>query len=156
MRNLPIFIVDTDAAKLRGLLAARFADRQGRDQEHLEDLASELERAFVVDAGAVPSGVVMLDSEVRVADLLSGERRDLTVVFPSEADPPAGRISVLAPLGCALMGSRQGEVVEWEMPGGLRRLRIDKVTARGTDGSRRKPGTRRTRAATFNLQEGTA
>ena len=129
MRESPIFIIDTDAAKLRGLLAARTGPRVGRDHEHLFDLAAELERAFVVDPGAVPSGVVTLNSLVRVADLLTGERRELRLVFPAEADPAAGRVSVLAPLGCALVGCREGEMVEWEMPGGLRRLRIDKVTA---------------------------
>jgi regulator of nucleoside diphosphate kinase len=129
MRESPIFIIDTDAAKLRGLLASRTGARVGRDHEHLFDLAAELERAFVVDAGAVPSGVVTLNSLVHVTDLLTGDRRALTLVFPSEADPAAGRVSVLAPLGCALVGCREGERVEWEMPGGLRRLRIDKVTA---------------------------
>ena len=124
MRNSPIYIVDADEARLRGLLASRAGDRRGRDQEHLLELAEELERAFVVDANDVPGGVVMLHSRVQVMDLTSGERRELTLVFPSEADPAAGRISVLAPLGCALMGYREGDIVEWEMPGGLRRLQI--------------------------------
>ncbi len=131
MRDSPIYIIDTDAAKLRALLAARAGDRDSRDQEHLLELAAELERAFVVKADKVPTGVAMLNSRVQVADLISGERRDLTLVFPPEADPVAGRVSVLAPLGCALMGYREGEIVEWEMPGGLRRLRIDKVTPPG-------------------------
>ena len=127
MRESPIFITDRDAAKLRGLLAARAADREGRDQEHLFDLATELERAHVVNADTVPVGVVVVNSRVQVTDLVSGDRRELTLVFPSEADPAAGRVSVLAPLGCALMGCREGEIVEWEMPGGLRRLKIVKV-----------------------------
>lgn len=132
MRESPIFITDTDAAKLRGLIAAREGAVERLDQGHLTDLASELERAFVVNADAVPSGVVMLNSRVHVADLLSGERRKLTLVCPSEADPVSGRVSVLAPLGCALMGCREGQIVEWEMPGGLGKFRIDKVTSPGS------------------------
>lgn len=128
MRNTPIFIIDTDAARLRGLLATRSAVAGTRDQEHLSDLASELERAFVVEHDAAPAGVVMMYSRVQVTDLDSGASRELTLVFPPDADPNGGRVSVLAPLGCALMGCGQGEVVEWEMPGGLRRLRLDKVT----------------------------
>jgi regulator of nucleoside diphosphate kinase len=127
MRESPIFIIDTDAAKLRSLLASRTGSRVGRDQEHLLDLAVELERAVVVDADAVPRGVVTPGSRVEIVDLQSGERRGLTLVFPLEADPAQGRVSVLAPLGCALIGCREGEVVEWEMPGGLRRLRIETV-----------------------------
>jgi regulator of nucleoside diphosphate kinase len=129
MRESPIFIIDTDAAKLRGILASRASEKEGRDQEHLLDLAEELERAFVVGADAVPAGVIMVNSEVEVVDLLSGEHRELTLVFPSEADPVAGRVSVLAPLGCALMGYREGDIVDWEMPGGLRRMRIDRVSS---------------------------
>jgi regulator of nucleoside diphosphate kinase len=128
MRENPIYILESDAAKLRGLLASRGGHADGRDQEHLSDLASELERAFLVSAEAVPSGVATLNSHVQIVDLVSGERRELTLVFPSAADPGSGRISVLAPLGCALVGCREGEIVEWEMPGGPRRLRIDKVT----------------------------
>ncbi len=129
MRESPIFILDTDAAKLRSLLAGRTGSRVGRDQDHLLDLAVELERAVVIDADAVPRGVVSPGSVVAIHDLLSDERRELTLVFPLEADPAHGRVSLLAPLGCALIGCREGEVVEWEMPGGLRRLRIEKVTA---------------------------
>ena len=129
MRNSPIFIIDTDAARLRGLLATRSAGAAGRDHEHLSDLASELERAFVVGDDAAPAGIVMMYSRVRVTDLDSGASRELTLVFPPDADPNQGRISVLAPLGCALMGCGEGEIVEWEMPGGLRRLRLDQVTS---------------------------
>lgn len=146
MRESPIFIIDTDAAKLRGILAARASEREGRDQAHLDDLATELERAIVVDAEAVPNGVVMVNSGVEVVDLTSGVRREFTLVFPVEADPVAGKVSVLAPLGCALMGCREGDVVEWEMPGGLQRLRIDRVSspesapAAGMRHAKRVPG----------------
>ena len=127
MRESQIFITEPDAARLRGLLAGRAGD--SRDQEHLDELASELERANVVAANAVPPGVVALHSQVRVVDLATGERQQLTLVFPWEASPLAGRVSVLAPLGCALMGYREGDVVDWLMPGGPRRLRIEEVQA---------------------------
>jgi len=71
--------------------------------------------------------VVTLHAAVRVRDLESGERQELTLVSPREADVSAGRISVLAPLGTALIGYRQGDVVERLMPGGLRRLLIEEV-----------------------------
>jgi regulator of nucleoside diphosphate kinase len=127
MLDSQVFIVEADAARLRGLLSARTRDSHGRDQGHLLALAAELERATLVDAADVPGGVVTLHSRVRLVDLDTGERSELTVVFPSAADPGAGRVSVLAPLGCALMGYREGKVVEWTMPGGLRRLRIEEV-----------------------------
>ncbi len=99
----------------------------GGDQKFLEDLDFELERAVVVDALDVPPSVVTMQSRVRVADLDSGERREFVLVYPSEANVSANRISVLAPLGTAVLGYREGDDVEWIMPSGLRRLRIERV-----------------------------
>jgi regulator of nucleoside diphosphate kinase len=128
-RRPAIIVTEADARRLRGLLAAR---RQTgfRDEAHLDDLASELERALLVGTDAVPSDVVVMESAVRVRDLENGEPREFTLVYPAEADLDAGRISVLAPLGTALLGFREGDEVEWLMPGGLRRLRIEQVRSR--------------------------
>jgi regulator of nucleoside diphosphate kinase len=111
---------------LRSLLGAH-PEASLRDQEHLQELKSELERAFVVDVAHVPSDVVIMHARVQVLDLSSHERKEYILAFPSEADVAERRISVLAPLGTALLGYREGDEVEWEMPGGLRRLRLEKV-----------------------------
>lgn len=129
MRQAPITITTGDAARLRGLLAARSST--GRDHEHLEQLQEELERALVLEAEAAPPGVVAMHSRVLLLDLESGARHDVTLVYPVEADVSAGRISVLAPLGTALVGYREGDEIRWRMPGGLRRLRLEKVFAPG-------------------------
>jgi regulator of nucleoside diphosphate kinase len=68
-----------------------------------------------------------MQSRVRVADIDSGERREFVLVYPSKADVSANRISVLAPLGTAVLGYREGDEVEWIMPSGLQRLRIERV-----------------------------
>ena len=125
MRNHPILIGRTDAARLRELIAARA--RVERDQDHLQELAAELERARIADTDDVPADVITIHTRVRVLDLVSGERRDLMLVLPRESDASAGRISVLAPLGTALLGYRVGDEIEWLMPGGLRRMRIESV-----------------------------
>ncbi|MBX5462626.1 MAG: nucleoside diphosphate kinase regulator [Steroidobacteraceae bacterium] len=125
MQNRSIVIMESDAQMLRGLLAARMSS--ARDQEHLEELSLELERAQVVRPSELPPDVVTMQTRVRVLDLTSGERREVELVPPAEADVSSNRISVLAPLGTALLGYREGDEVEWVMPGGLRRLRIEKV-----------------------------
>jgi regulator of nucleoside diphosphate kinase len=125
MRDRPIVITELDAARLRGLLAA-FATAR-RDQGHLEELTAELERASVVEHSDLPRDVVTMHTRVRVADLMTGERRELLLVFPGQADVAAQRVSVLAPIGTALLGYREGDEVEWTTPGGLRRLRIEQV-----------------------------
>lgn len=125
MRDQPIVITQTDAVRLRALLAARATS--ARDQEHLHELESELERARIAARDEVPENVITIHSRVGVLDLESGERRELTLVFPRESAPGIGRVSVLAPMGTALLGYRVGDEVEWRMPGGLRRLRIESV-----------------------------
>lgn len=90
-------------------------------------LERELERAVVVKANEIPSTIVTMNSEVEVIDLDTGERRCLTLVFPSMAGIESGRVSVLAPLGTALLGSCQGARVTWQTPRGARRLRVENV-----------------------------
>jgi regulator of nucleoside diphosphate kinase len=126
MREYPIIVLDVDVYRLRGLLgAARTA--AALDQAHLDELRSELERAIVMPVGEVPHGVVTMGSRVQVRDLGSGRIEGWQLVYPREADPAAHRISVLAPLGTALLGNSEGDTVEWQMPGGTRCFRIERV-----------------------------
>ena len=126
MRERPIVVTEFDARRLRELLA-RQSETSNLDQGHLLQLQSELERARVLLWEETPTDVVTMHSEVRVLDLESGDRSDYALVFPREADVSAKRISVIAPLGTALLGFREGDTVEWMMPGGIRRLRIERV-----------------------------
>jgi regulator of nucleoside diphosphate kinase len=134
MRERPIVVTELDARRLRELLA-RQARRRFRDQVHLQQLQSELETALVLTWVETPTDVVTMHSEVRVLDLESGDQGDYTLVFPPEVDVSARRISVLAPLGTALLGFREGDAIEWMMPGGMRRLWIERVYQPLTPGS---------------------
>ncbi|WP_161828976.1 GreA/GreB family elongation factor [Steroidobacter agaridevorans] len=125
MRDHPIVISEPDARVLRGLLSARAT--VGHDQEHLEELSLELERAQVLKPEQVAADVVTMHKPLRILDLSNGSRQELTLVGPAEANVSARRISVLAPLGTALLGYREGDEVEWLMPGGVRRIRIESV-----------------------------
>jgi regulator of nucleoside diphosphate kinase len=99
-----------------------------RDQNHLRQLRAELDRAeTVVDPSHIPPDVVTMNSQVRLRDVDSGEEMTYTLVFPAEADLEEHRISVLAPVGTAILGYRAGDVVEWPVPAGTRRLRIQEV-----------------------------
>ncbi len=125
-----IMLSKPDVRRLRGILAA--ADQHShRDQEHVLDLRNEVERARVVDVGEIPADVVTLDSTVTVRDVATGACSDYIVVSPSQADVASGRISVLAPLGTALLGYREGAQIEWQMPGRVRRLEIGRVVQPG-------------------------
>jgi regulator of nucleoside diphosphate kinase len=115
-----------DASRLRSLVAAE-KSRRGQDREHLADLEHELDRANVVEGQMLPGDRVAVNSTVRVRDLDSGTAHDYTLVWPSHADAAQRHISVLAPMGTALLGCRAGDRVEWQMPGGLVRLVIEEV-----------------------------
>jgi regulator of nucleoside diphosphate kinase len=91
-------------------------------------LEEELERAEIVDPRKVPVDVVTMNSRATVRDLTTDEVESLRVVFPGAAAPRKGAISVLAPLGLALLGTRAGDEVCWKIPGGERRLRVESVT----------------------------
>lgn len=84
-------------------------------------------RAEVIPSKQAPPDLVTINSKVRLTDLGTGESLVYTLVFPHDADYKEGRISILAPLGTALLGFRVGDVVDWRMPVGDRRLRIDEV-----------------------------
>ncbi|HWK73950.1 MAG TPA: GreA/GreB family elongation factor [Povalibacter sp.] len=121
-----IMLSRPDLLWLRTLLGAH-ARTAAVDREHLLYLQDELDRAVVVEVESLPADVVALASCVTVLDLESGVHSEYTLVLPSQADVAEGRISVLAPLGTTLLGCRVGDEVEWRMPGGLRRLRIEAV-----------------------------
>lgn len=91
-------------------------------------LAEELERAIVVPVDRIPEDVVTMNSRLIYCDESSGTTREVELVYPSEADPVAGRVSVLAPVGCALLGLRAGQSIDWNLPSGkVHRLRVERV-----------------------------
>lgn len=126
MHERRLFITDTDRDRLEKLL---LGTRQwsSRDKEHLQALEEELDKAHTVESREIPGDVVTMRSQVRVRDMKSGKEMDLSVVFPSEADSEQGKISVLAPIGTALLGGRVGDIVERKVPGGLRRLKVERI-----------------------------
>ena len=102
-------------------------DMAEHNREEIADLQAEIARGEEVEPRQMPPDVITMNSSVRVTDIEAGTTSLYTIVFPWDADFAAGRISVLASLGTALLGYRVGEIVEWEMPSGLRRLRIEEI-----------------------------
>ncbi len=90
-------------------------------------LAEELNRATVVAPDQVPEGTVMMHSRVECEDEVQNEKHVLTLVYPREADVEQGKVSILAPVGTALLGLSIGQTMDWVAPGG-RKLRL-RVTA---------------------------
>ncbi|QRN95023.1 nucleoside diphosphate kinase regulator [Archangium violaceum] len=117
-----IVVTSTDMERLRTLI-----DTTAGDQA--DALDAELLRAEVVEPTQVPPDVVTMNSRVVYRDEDTHETREVTLSYPKDASLQEGRVSVLAPVGAALLGLSVGQEIEWEIPGGkLKRLRILSVT----------------------------
>ncbi len=92
-----------------------------------ESLQTEIDRATVVDAQAIPPDVVTMGSEVVYEDCETSSRRTVTLAYPGDADATRGIVSVLAPIGSALLGLRVNQTITWRVPSGTKRLRVVEV-----------------------------
>lgn len=126
MKQRHIYITEFDKRRLEELVAVA-EEFGGHARNDLDALIRELDRAQVVPSKDVPPDVVTMNSKVTVRDLKTGEIMTLVLVFPGEAAIEAGKISVLAPVGTAMLGYGKGDVIEWPVPSGIRRLRIEDI-----------------------------
>jgi regulator of nucleoside diphosphate kinase len=126
MKKLPIIMNSADHEELSRAIGA-FGTLTERGRNELLALRGELERAEIVAPEEVPSDVITMNSRAELVDLDSHERMEFTLVFPREANIEEGRISVLAPLGTAMLGYHVGDEFEWVVPYGRRRLRVAAV-----------------------------
>ena len=121
-----IYITDFDVKRLTQLLQGGLSFTS-KDTQHLESLQKELERAHIVEPQAVPRDIVTMNSRVRLKDLNSGDERIYTLVFPTEADVTQYKISILAPVGTAMLGYRVGDKIDWPVPSGMKTFRIEEI-----------------------------
>lgn len=126
MRESSISITQDDKKRLSVLLST-ITRENNPDRDDLRDLEYELMRADIVDPQQTPADLITMNSRFRLTDLDSGEVFEYTLVYPHDADYKENRISILAPLGTALLGFRVGDVIEWRMPAGVRRLQVGEI-----------------------------
>jgi regulator of nucleoside diphosphate kinase len=113
----PVIMIEEDYEMLR-----RFVRNAPQDDEM--SLAYELSRAIIVKKEAFPPNAVRLNSRVSVLDLETEKVMEFTLVLPHEADIQQRKVSILTPMGTALIGFRKAEEVRWKVPAGLKRFRI--------------------------------
>ena len=126
-KETSIYITEVDLDRLTRLIDRSGHSRGDLNRPYLNRLEGELERAEVVTPQDIPTDAITMHSRVRLRDLSSGKELTYSLVFPNEADVDQGKISVLAPIGTALIGYRVGDIIEWEVPSGLRRLKVEEV-----------------------------
>ena len=117
----PIILSSHDVRRIERLLEK--TGPQFRDT--VAALEHELTRAEVRTPQDMPADVVTMHSRVLCADETTGAEHVLQLVYPPDADVSAGKVSILAPVGAALLGLSVGQTIEWPLPGGrLTRLRV--------------------------------
>lgn len=120
----PLLLSRLDVERIEALLEQPLA--QGIDTTALE---AELERAEVVEPAQMPADVITMNSTARFLDETSGEEHEMTLVYPRDADGSPHKVSILAPVGSALLGLRVGDSIEWHVPGG-RTIRLRALSIR--------------------------
>ncbi|HOW60012.1 MAG TPA: nucleoside diphosphate kinase regulator [Candidatus Omnitrophota bacterium] len=126
MGERKIYITTNDAERLRRLIRG-ITNPGDHERIYLKMLAEELLRAETLDPLKIPRDVVTMNSLVKFRDMNTREVFLYSIVYPADADFEKGKISVLAPIGMALLGYRVGDVVEWPVPAGMRRLKVEEV-----------------------------
>ena len=121
-----IYITALDRRRLE-LLADTLAGNEYMDR-YASMLMDVLESAEVVTSEEIPTDVVTMNSRVRYADMTAHSTKEITVVYPEEADAVQGKVSVLSPIGNALLGMKVGQVGRLRLPqGGERAIRVLRI-----------------------------
>jgi regulator of nucleoside diphosphate kinase len=126
MSDKNIRITELDRQRLIDLIV-NAQSGEYRGSIYLEKLRGELDRAQIVTPQEIPADVITMNSRVVLLDLDSGESETYTLVYPEHASTAEEKISILAPIGTAMLGYRVGDAFEWEVPAGKRRFKIDKI-----------------------------
>ena len=126
MKAKNIYVTDYDLERLTEMLNAIEAGSQ-KIKCSFTQLKQELQRAEIVSSTNIPDNVVTMNSTVRLKDMDTNEEFTFKIVFPSDADMEQGKISVLSPVGTALLGYKVGDRVVWDVPSGVRKLEIEEM-----------------------------
>lgn len=119
-----LVLLDTDTVQLKKLLH----DKASECHQYCSALKEEIQKAQIVPQEKLPPDVVTMHSTVEILDMEDDEISKYTLVYPWEADADSSKISILAPIGTAILGYRLNDEISWKVPSGLRTLKISSVT----------------------------
>jgi len=121
-----IYITNNDMKRLRELImvAKEFGNK---DKKYLRDLEDELDKGEVVNSRDIPDNIITMNSKVRLRDINTQKEMICWLVFPDDSNADQGKISILAPIGTALLGYKVGDIIEWKVPAGLTKLKVEEI-----------------------------
>lgn len=123
-KNMELYISEIDKARLKKIISNIINENSGLNNRVL-DLNNELNRANIVDAKEIPANIVTMNSKVNLC--LNGEEMTITLVYPDDADITENKLSVLSPVGTAILGYGVGNIIKWEVPEGVAEIHIKEL-----------------------------
>ncbi len=119
--NPQIYLTDQDFQRLQILIS----EAEGDVAEALDE---ELARANVVAQKDIPRDIVTMNSKIEYVDVKTGDKNIVSLVYPQDANFDEGKISVLAPIGAALLGLKVGESIDWKLPNGqVKKVKVEQI-----------------------------
>lgn len=122
-----IHITSVDRDRLLRLIGKEREFNNVINKEYLKNLELELASAQIVISQEIPKDVITMNSKVLLKDTSTAEEMVYSLVYPSEANLVEDKISILAPVGTAILGYREGDIIEWKVPDGLINLKVEKI-----------------------------
>jgi regulator of nucleoside diphosphate kinase len=120
-----MFITVNDYQRITGLI--EFASVKNKNPEIANRLLQELKVAKTFPQDRISDNIVTMNSRARLREITSGREIEITITYPQDADSREQKVSVLSPIGVALLGCREGDVTSWRVPGGVGRFKVEKV-----------------------------
>jgi regulator of nucleoside diphosphate kinase len=124
MTERKIYITRHDLDRLRALIGTNTGSEAA---PYLEKLENELKRATVIESKKIPGDVVTMNSIVRIRDIHTGEEHTFVLVFPDKKGLDGKSVSILSPMGIALIGYREGDILSWDLPSGNVEIQIEEI-----------------------------
>ncbi|MCC9071392.1 GreA/GreB family elongation factor [Flavobacterium sp. F-65] len=124
MKPTPTFCT-TDYQLLRELI---LKSKNATNSKEVGQLAQELDRAIISKGDTLDNSIIRINSHVTIEDVKAKKQMKIQIVLPSNADVKEGRISILAPLSVAIIGFKENDEVDWELPAGIKTLKIIAVS----------------------------
>jgi len=126
MSKKQIYITDNDMKRLRELIMVT-KETDNEKKKYLRELEDELDKGEVVNSQDVPNDVITMNSKIRLRDINTQKEMICWLVFPDDANTDQGKISILAPIGTALLGYKVGDIIEWKVPAGVTKLKVEEI-----------------------------
>jgi regulator of nucleoside diphosphate kinase len=122
-----IDITSVDQKRLLKLINKEREFGTAKNKDYLRDLEQELNRANIVPSEMIPPVAITMNSKVLLKDLDTSEETTYTLVYPENANVHEDKISILAPVGTAILGFREGDIIDWKVPDGVVKLKVEKI-----------------------------